>query len=256
MKITFLGTGTSFGIPMVACKCPVCTSREPRNRRLRSSILVQYDGKNVLVDTSVDLRQQMLNTATERLDAILFTHAHADHIHGLDDVRRFNQVQKEPIKAYADRTTADTLRKVFFYIFEKSPLTTGLVPSIDLEVITGNFDLFGKKIVPLKILHYTLPILGYRIDDFAYVTDASAIPEETLAELAGLDCLVLNALRNEPHQAHFSLGEALEMAKKIKAKRTYFTHICHDLEHEATCRSLPEGVVLARDGLEIHTPAR
>ena len=249
MKITFLGTGTSFGIPVIGCSCPVCTSPNPKNTRLRSSILIQYGGKNVLVDTSVDMRRQMLDAGVDRLDAILFTHGHADHLHGLDEVRRFNQIQRGTVRAYTDTTTAAVIRKAFFYIFEKSPLTTGLTPSVELNIIEDSFDLLGKEVIPLKIMHHTLEILGYRIDDFAYITDASAIPEETLPKLGGLDCLVLNSLRNDPHPAHFSLSEALETAAKIKAKRTYFTHICHDLEHEETENILGDGIRLAYDGL-------
>lgn len=253
MKIIFLGTGTSFGIPTIGCKCPTCTSKNPKNRRLRSSILIQYNRKNTIIDTSVDMRQQMLKNTISRLDAILFTHAHADHIHGLDEIRRFNQLQKAPVDAYADKTTAKTIKRTFFYIFEKSPLTTGLIPSINLKIIKKSIKLFGEKITPLKIFHYQLPILGYRIDNFAYITDASFIPEETFDKLNGLDCVVLNALRNEPHPAHFSLKEALEMAEKIKAKRTYFTHICHELEHNKTEKHLPKGICLAYDGLVIKT---
>ena len=251
MEVLFLGTGTAFGIPMIGCRCPTCRSSEPRNKRLRSSILITLDGKNLLVDTSTDLRQQALLYGIERIDGCFFTHAHADHLHGLDEVRRFNVLQGGPIDAYATHTTIEVIRRTFFYMFEKSELSTGMVPEVRLHEVNGPFTLFGHEILPLEVRHGHLPITAYRIADFAYVTDASSIPEESQQELKGLDLLVLNALRDEPHPAHFSLSQALAIVRNLKPRRAYLTHLSHEVEHVATQKLLPRGVKLAYDGLRL-----
>ncbi len=251
-RITFLGTGTSHGVPMIGCACGTCRSSDPRDRRLRPSIHVDVQGgPSVLVDTSTDLRQQALAHAIARVDAILFTHSHADHVMGLDEVRRFNVLQQQAIPAYADRRTADDLRRTFGYVFDPPPEQGGGIPQIELRPIEGPFAFDGLDIVPVPILHGRRPILGFRFGAFAYLTDCSAIPESSWALLDGLDVLVLDALRHRAHPTHFSVAEALAVVERLRPGQTYFTHICHDLPHEATNRSLPPRVELAYDGLAL-----
>lgn len=252
MHVTFLGTGTSHGVPMIGCRCPVCTSADPRDRRSRpSAVLAFEDGATVLIDTSTDLRTQALSHGLDRLDAVIYTHSHADHIFGFDDLRRFNVLSGGPLPIYADARTLGDLRRTFAYAFSGGDQAGGGVPQVDPREVIGPFVILGHEFVPVPILHGTRPILGYRVGRFAYLTDCSAIPADSLPLLRGLDVLVLGALRHRPHPTHFSLREATEAAGRIGARRTWFTHMCHDLGHAATARDLPAEMGLAWDGLTI-----
>ncbi len=254
MQITFLGTGTSQGVPMIGCRCDVCLSSDPRDKRWRPSILVRLDsGLTLLVDTSADFRSQALAFDVTRIDAVLYTHSHADHILGLDETRRFNILQGEAIPLYGDARTLDDIRRVFDYAFPRPSAARAnggyeFVPRLSPFVIAGPFVIGPDEIVPVPIFHGTRPILGYRIGRFAYLTDCSHIPDESWPLLDGLDLLVLSALRHRPHPTHFSLTDAVAAARRVGAKRTLFTHMCHDLGHAATCASLPPDLQLAYDG--------
>lgn len=245
---------------MIGCDCDVCRSTDPRDRRTRPSILIEIgdrrDGsptadavRNILVDTSTDLRAQALANDVRRVDSIVFTHSHADHILGLDEVRRFNVLQRTVLPCYGDARTIEDLRKTFSYIFTSPDNPGGSVPQITLSRIAGPFSLGGIEIVPVPIFHGRRPILGFRLQSFAYLTDCSRIPDESWPLLDGVRTLVIDALRERPHPTHFSVGEALEAVGRIAPERAYFTHICHDLPHAATCARLPAGVELAYDGL-------
>ena len=264
--MTLLGTGTSYGVPMIGCDCDVCRSADPRDRRLRTSVLIDLpepprsgDGRpasavaaavrRVLIDTSSDLRAQALTFGIRRLDAILFTHSHADHVLGLDEVRRFNRLQKEAIPCYSDARTRADLRRTFSYIFDEETPKGGGIPKIVLNEILGPFSLGAVDVVPVPIMHGSRPILGFRIGSFAYLTDCSTIPDSSWPLLNGVRTLVLDALRERPHSTHFSVPEALKAAAQIGAERTYLTHISHELAHAETCARLPRGVELAYDGL-------
>jgi phosphoribosyl 1,2-cyclic phosphate phosphodiesterase len=250
-RVTFLGSGTSAGVPMIGCACATCQSTDPHDKRLRPSIhLVVEDGPSILVDTSTDLRQQALTHGVARVDAILFTHPHVDHILGLDEVRRFNYLQRRAIPAYADASTARDLRRTFHYVFDPPAEKGGGVPQIDLRLIEGAFDVHGVRVLPVPLLHGARQILGFRFGTFAYLTDCNRIPEESWALLAGLDTLVLDALRHRPHPTHFTVAEALEVITRLQPRQTYLTHMCHDLPHAETNDSLPPGVELAYDGLK------
>jgi phosphoribosyl 1,2-cyclic phosphate phosphodiesterase len=251
-RVTFLGSGTSHGVPIIGCTCDTCRSANPRDRRLRPSIYLDVDeGPAVLVDTSTDLRQQALTHGLTRVDAILFTHSHADHVMGLDEVRRFNMLQGAATPAYADERTARELRRTFEYIFNVSSERGGGIPQIELHQVEGPFTIGGIAVVPVPILHGRQPILGFRFGSFAYLTDCSAIPDASWPLLDGVEVLVLDALRHRPHPTHFTVAEALAVVQRLGPKRTYFTHICHDLAHDATNRVLPAGVELAYDGLTL-----
>ena len=235
---------------MIGCDCGVCRSSDPRDARSRPSIAVELDGGlSVLVDTTPDLRAQALRHDLRRVDAILYTHAHADHLMGLDEVRRYNMMSKTPMPVFGDAVTLQELRRTFAYIFESEAPKGGGVPDLRLFRIAGAFCLGRTLVVPVPIRHGPWQILGFRIGRFAYLTDCSGIPEASLALLNGLDCLVLDALRHRPHPTHFTLEQAVQMARRIGADRTFFTHIAHDLGHEATCATLPDGMSLAHDGL-------
>lgn len=249
-RVTFLGTGTSHGVPMIGCPCATCHSTDPRDRRTRPSIhLTIPDGPAILVDTSTDLRQQALDRGIARVDAVLFTHSHADHVMGLDDLRRFNGLQGGEIPAYADEHTASEIRRIFRYVFDPPVEKGGGIPQISLTTIDGPFDIEGVAITPVPVLHGKRPILGFRFGGFAYVTDCSAIPETSWPLLGNLDVLVLDALRHRPHPTHFTVQQALDVVARLRPRQAWFTHICHDLPHAETNRALPPGVALAYDGL-------
>jgi phosphoribosyl 1,2-cyclic phosphate phosphodiesterase len=251
----FLGTGTSHGVPMIGCDCAVCRSDDPRDTRSRPSIYVVCDdGLGVLVDTTPDLRAQALRHDIRRVDSLLFTHSHADHLMGLDEVRRYNSLNRAAMPVYGDARTLADLRRTFAYIFDADAPRGGGVPDLRLWTIGGAFCLGRQEVVPVPLVHGSRPILGFRFGRFAYLTDCNGVPETSLALLGGLDSLVLDALRHRPHPTHFTVDQAVEMARRIGARQTYFTHIAHDLGHAATCASLPAGMALAHDGLQLDIP--
>lgn len=252
VRVLFLGTGTSHGVPMIGCDCGVCRSPDPRDTRTRPSIVLDFaDGFRVLVDTTPDLRAQALRHDVRRIDAILFTHAHADHVMGLDEVRRYNMLTRAPMPVFADAPTLRELRRTFAYIFESGAPKGGGVPDLRLFPIGGPFCLGPALVQPVPIHHGPWDILGFRVGRFAYLTDCNGVPESSLALLRDLDVLVLDALRRRPHPTHFTIDEAQAMARRIGARQTYFTHIAHDLGHEDTCAGLPPGMLLAHDGLTL-----
>jgi phosphoribosyl 1,2-cyclic phosphate phosphodiesterase len=252
VRVLFLGTGTSHGVPMIGCDCAVCRSDDPRDKRFRTSIYLSFDdGARVLVDTTPDLRSQALQHGIRRVDAILLTHAHADHLMGLDDVRRFNHLSGQPVPIYGSAATLDVVRRIFSYAFEPGASRGGGVPAIDLTPVDGPFEAAGHEVVPVPIDHGRWPIFGYRIGRFAYLTDCSAIPETSMPLLADLDVVVLDALRHRPHPTHFALGQAIAAAERIGARATYFTHMAHELGHAVTTAGLPAGMSLAWDGLDV-----
>ena len=252
MHITFLGTGTSAGVPVIACDCGTCRSDDPRDKRWRPSLALGLDdGTSVLVDASPDLRAQALRFQLTRVDAILLTHAHADHVLGLDDVRIYNFRQGGAIPCYGAARTLDRVRRMFDYVFDPATPRGGGLPQLALRELAGPFSLGGATIIPVPLLHGTLPVLGFRIGAFAYLTDCNAIPDASWPLLEGLDILVLDALRHKAHRTHFTVEQAVAAARRIGARRTLFTHMTHDLPHAATCAALPAGVSLAYDGLEL-----
>ena len=252
ISITVLGSGTSAGVPTIGCSCAVCASADPRDKRLRPSILIRYGGRVVLVDTAPDFREQALRARIERVDAILYTHAHADHILGLDDVRPFNYRQKQAIPLYGMEETLKAIQRVFQYAFREGP-TESTVPKLELHALNGApFDVFGVEFIPIRLPHgRTSEVLGFRFGAAAYLTDHSGIPEEAKAKLHGLDVLFLDALRHRPHPTHSTVAQSLEWVRELGPRRAFFTHICHDLPHEATEAALPANVRLAYDGLRI-----
>ena len=259
MKVTVLGSGTSHGVPSIGCECAVCQSADPRDQRTRPSIWIEIESeppspfaagvRSILVDTSTDLRAQALACRMRRVDAILFTHSHADHVFGLDDVRRYNQMQKTSIPCFADDETIGNLRRMFAYVFNPPKQVGGGIPQLSLFQIVGPFSLGGVEIVPVRLFHGRLPVLGFRIGTFAYLTDCNRIPDESWPLLDGTRTIILDALRHRPHSTHFSVSEAIDVVARLGAERAYLTHICHDLAHAETCAQLPAGVELAYDGL-------
>lgn len=251
MKVTFLGTGTSQGVPIIACKCEVCESADPHDKRLRSSVLVEVDGTTILVDAGPDFRQQMLRKRVTDLDAILLTHEHKDHVAGLDDVRAFNYILGRPMDIYAQQRVLNHLKVEFSYVFSDNPYPG--VPQMRLHPLDGDaFFVKNVGVVPIKVQHYRLPILGFRIGDFTYITDANAIDGREKEKLLGTKVLVLNALRREAHISHFTLSEALALAAEIKPQATYLTHISHQMgRYQEVVKELPKNVFLAYDGLMV-----
>jgi len=252
MKLTFLGTGTSTGVPSIGCECETCTSTDSRDKRLRVSILIEHAGQLVLVDTSSDFRQQALRSGLKHLDAALITHCHADHIFGLDDIRPLN-FRYGPLGLYANERAWVDIRRIFKYIFEPSHFGGGLPQVIPHTVVPGGQFCLGHDllITPLEVIHGRLPVMAYRFNDFAYATDLSEIPPATMDQMSSLDVLVLDCLRFTEHPTHLWLDKALEYIEKIKPRRAYLTHIAHDVKHERDSSRLPSGVEWAYDGLEV-----
>ena len=253
MKITFLGTGTSQGVPVIACPCGVCHSADERDRRLRTSALIEVSDKRILIDIGPDFRQQMLRNRVTSLDAILITHAHRDHVAGIDDIRAFNYVQQGPMQLYLNAPAQETLLRDYHYIF--APHDYPGLPEANLHEIDGEFSFVpvpGIEVIPIKVMHKNLPILGYRIGDLAYITDANYIEPKEMKKLQGVRLLVLNALRREKHWSHYCLPEALDIIEKVKPEQAFLTHISHELGlHDIVEKELPEGVHLAYDNLSV-----
>lgn len=250
MRITFLGTGTSHGVPVIGCPCPVCTSKDPRDRRTRASVMVEQDHFRLLIDATPELRVQLLAQSIPHIDAMLLTHAHADHIGGLDDVRIFSERTGQAFPIYGPRSGLQLLKRRFDYAFRPTQVGGGK-PRLSLHPVTRKFMVGPLQVTPIPLWHGRLRVFGYRIGPFAYCTDVSRIPPGSYRLLAGLEVLVLDALRHEPHETHFNVPQALAEARRIGARRTYFTHLCHRLGHRGTERALPPGVQLAYDGLRI-----
>jgi phosphoribosyl 1,2-cyclic phosphate phosphodiesterase len=252
MKLTFLGTGTSTGVPSIGCECETCSSDDPRDKRLRVSVLIEHGGQTVLVDTSSDFRQQALRHGLKRLDAVLITHCHADHIFGLDDIRPLN-FRYGALGVYANERAWPDIRRIFKYIFEPSHFGGGLPQVIPHIVTAGAPFCLGDEleITPLEVIHGRLPVMGYRFNDFAYATDLSLIPEDTLEAMSGLDVLVLDCLRFKEHPTHLWLDKAVEYIERIRPRRAYLTHIAHDVKHARDSARLPAGTSWAYDGLVI-----
>jgi phosphoribosyl 1,2-cyclic phosphate phosphodiesterase len=241
------------GVPTLACHCAVCESQDSKDKRMRPSVLLEYSGRAVVIDTTPDFRSQALRIKLERLDAVLYTHGHADHILGLDDVRPYNAKQRATVPIYASPETLLTLRRQFSYIFDPSPTVSSL-PQIQLHEVDGPFDLFGTHIIPIHAFHGPHPVLGYRIGTLAYLTDFSFVPDESKKLLRGLDHFILDALRYDPHPMHSNVAQSLALVDELKPRHAWFTHICHDLAHKETNAKLPEHVRLAYDGLKFEVP--
>ena len=252
MKITFLGTGTSQGVPVIACRCEVCVSKNIKDKRLRTSILIETDGNIIVVDTGPDFRQQMLREDVRDLDAVLFTHAHKDHVAGLDDVRSFNFISKKPMDVFCSSQVLESLKKEFSYIF--SGVEYPGIPKVNINIIDDSiFHVKQTKIIPIKALHYKLPVLGFRIKNFVYLTDLNTISEQEKEKMHDADVIVLDSLRKEPHISHLCLEESLELLKELKPKKAYLIHISHLMGlHDNVNKELPENVQLSYDGLKIN----
>jgi phosphoribosyl 1,2-cyclic phosphate phosphodiesterase len=250
LRLTVLGSGTSMGVPTIGCDCLVCRSSDPRDNRTRPSLLLSYNGRNVVVDTTPDFRAQALRVGLKRLDAVLLTHAHADHILGLDDIRPFNLLQKAVLPVYGSPETLETVQRTFAYIFDSTP-THSTLPGVRLHPIRGPFDLFGLRVIPIPAMHGPMPVLGFRFGPAAYLTDFSTVPRESLRLLRGLDLFILDALRFAPHPMHSNVEQSLALVDRLRPARAYFTHIAHDLAHAETNARLPAHVQLAYDGLSI-----
>lgn len=250
-ELTFLGTGTSNGIPVIGCGCDVCRSPDPRDRRSRTSAVVRDRGRTYLIDTATELRLQALAVGLDRVDAVLMTHAHADHTGGFDDLRRFNELTGRHLPVYADPGTASVLRERFAYAFVDQYPFYGGKPDLTLHPVAGPFDLFGREVVPIPVVHGRMPVLGYRFGDLAYVTDAKEIAPSSRDLLRDLDVLVLNALRLRPHPTHLSLPEAIAVVAELRPRAAYLVHLSHELSHAAASDLLPAGIEVAYDGLTI-----
>lgn len=251
--VTVLGSGTSHGVPMIACDCDVCTSSDPRDKRSRPSIVIEHGAATLLVDTTPELRLQCLANDVRHIDAVLYTHYHVDHVAGLDDLRRFSAMQDGEVPCYGQAATLERLKAMFPYVFDPIGTHPSAVPRLALHTIDGPFEVMGCAVTPIPLMHGSLPVLGFRVGNFAYCTDVSEIPAASWALLEGLDVLILDALRRRRHPTHFNLEQAVDHALRIGARRTYFTHIAHELGHEATNATLPDGMALAFDGQRIHS---
>ena len=251
MKITFLGTGTSQGIPIIACNCEVCQSNDPRDKRLRSSVLIENGEQKLVIDAGPDFRQQTLSVNLKKLDAILLTHEHVDHLFGLDDIRAFNWIQKHPTDVYAEKRVQNAIKRVFNYVFARYKYPG--IPQMNLHLIENKpFNIGTTKIIPIRGLHYKLPVFGFRIENSAYITDINYLEESEKEKLKGLDVLIVNALRKEEHISHFTLGQALQLIDELKPAKAYLTHLSHQMGlYRQVSNELPPDVFLAYDGLEI-----
>ena len=251
MKITILGSGTSQGVPLIACKCEVCTSTNVKDKRLRSSIMVETSTTTIVIDTGPDFRQQMLREQVEQLDAVVFTHEHKDHIAGLDDVRAFNFINGKHIEVYATSRVQAAIKREFAYIFAEDKYPG--IPLINLnEIDLAPFQIKDIKLIPIEVMHYKMPVLGFRIADFTYITDAKSISEKEKEKMKGSKVLVLNALRREEHISHFTFQEAIDLAQELNVEQAYFTHISHQLGlYEQVSEELPSNIFLAYDGLKL-----
>jgi len=251
MKVTFLGTGTSQGVPVIACNCEVCLSEDMKDKRLRTSVMLSYNDKNIVIDTGPDFRQQMLRENVQQLDAVVFTHEHKDHIAGLDDVRAFNFKQKRDMEVFATSETQVALKREFHYAFAENPYPG--VPKINLNTINDSpFDIGDVQLIPINVWHHKMPVKAFRVGNFTYITDANRIEKEELDKIKGSEIIVINALRRTGHISHFNLSEAIVILKKLKPKKAYLTHISHLLgEHDKVQKELPNFIDLAFDGLEI-----
>ncbi len=251
MQVTFLGTGTSQGVPVIACNCEVCLSNDPRDKRLRSSVLIENGADIFVIDAGPDFRQQMLKHQVKRLDAIVLTHEHKDHTGGMDDVRAYNYLQKSPMPVYCEPRVFDSLKKEYHYVFDK--IRYPGIPEFDIRLIDEKLFYVGKTpILPIRAYHHRLPVLGFRINKFAYITDANYISEQEMSKLENLDVLVINALRKEKHISHFTLSEALEVIQTLKPQKAYLTHISHLMgKYAEFSKELPENVFSAYDGLKL-----
>jgi phosphoribosyl 1,2-cyclic phosphate phosphodiesterase len=251
VKVTFLGTGTSQGVPLIACECVVCQSNDERDKRLRTSALISQSGVNILIDAGPDFRQQMLSAKVKTLDAILFTHEHRDHIAGLDDVRAFNFLMQRPMNVWAEERVQESLKCHFSYAFEEEKYPGA--PEIVLNSIDGQpFDVQGLRVIPIRAFHYKLPIFGFRIGDFCYLTDVNFLPEEEKEKLVGCKYIAIGALRQQKHISHYSLPEALKLISELSPRKAFITHISHQMGlYERVQRTLPDNVMLAYDGLVI-----
>lgn len=252
-EIVLMGTGTSHGVPMIGCRCPVCTSSDPRNQRTRTGVAVRTPAGTFLIDTSPELRLQLLRERIELVHAVLYTHGHADHIFGMDDLRLFGVYLKRPVPLYCEERVESTLRAAFSYVFEPAPQHfEGALPRLEFHRIdTAPFTVLDQLVQPIRLLHGQLPVLGFRLGNVAFCTDVSAIPEESWPLLDGLDVLVIDALREYAHATHFGIPEALEVVRRVRPRQTYFTHVSHHLDYAATNAKLPAGVELSYDGLRI-----
>lgn len=253
MTITFLGTGTSQGVPVIACNCPVCSSLDEKDKRLRSSILIEYDSLNIVIDTGPDFRCQMLRENVQHLDAVLFTHEHKDHIAGLDDIRAFNYKQQSSLPIYATNRVIQALKREFHYVFSDQSYPG--IPQIHLhEISNAPFKIASKlEIIPIEVMHFKLPVSAYRIGDFTYITDAKTVSDVEFEKIKGTKVLVINALQREKHISHMTLNEAIDFSERVGAEQTYFTHIGHRLgTYTDVSKELPSKIKLAYDGLKVH----
>lgn len=258
MKVTVLGSGTSKGIPIIGCKCRTCTSNDPKDKRLRVSVYIETDSSNnplkktpkFLIDTTPDFRQQMLTHNITEIDAVIYTHHHVDHIMGLDDIQPLNLLHKKSIPLYSNEFTISKIKQAFGFIFDESTFKGGGIPQVTTHIInTEKFQINGVEIIPIEYFHGPTVVYGYRIGNFAYMTDCSLIPDAEFEKLQGLNVLIIDALRHKAHPTHFNFEQAIEASQKIGAKNTYFTHITHDILHKEDNAKLPKGIEIAYDGL-------
>jgi phosphoribosyl 1,2-cyclic phosphate phosphodiesterase len=251
VTVTFLGTGTSQGVPVIACGCEVCTSADPYDKRLRTSVMIESDDKTVVIDSGPDFRYQMLREKVKKLDAIVFTHEHKDHIAGMDDIRAFNYFQNAPVDIYAVPRVQEALKREFAYVFAEFKYPG--IPQVNMHTIgLEPFNIGSIKFIPIEVMHYKLPVLGFRINNFTYITDAKTVSAAEVQKIKGTDILVINALQTESHISHFTLDEALMFAQEVGARKTYLTHISHRLgRYQAISSQLPQGIELAYDGLKL-----